>query len=379
MKRWLRVVLPSSSYLAILVVCYTVCLGGILCFEWQMGARLPELRQGPRGLVILAAVAYGLYRVYAFHPSANAGYRDWLATTPWTGRQPLPWPVHLVPQDAFVLAILCGMSWLIWPPSALAVLQAFLTAYLLDLAVSLFVTGEWRFGYIVAAGLGAAVWQWQNAIYSLVLGLVTYLLAYLGLQRSLRCFPWNATWLETFKAKMRTGANASALGWPFGRLAPEEPEEGWRIPLRHAVLISLLCGWWAFALVSLIHEPEDRANVMMIAAVCGILLVPIVRLALYCDGYAPPISLGGRIFTGRWLMPGYDQVFVAPLLAAFLGAMLLWVCWLYGVDLLFGGPPAISVTLLLILGMGPTLKEWRLTGNHQIVEGTRRNQALKVG
>ena len=59
--------------------------------------------------------------------------------------------------------------------------------------------------------------------------------------------------------------------------------------------------------------------------------------------------------------------------------MLLWVCWLYGVDLLFGGPPALGVTLLLILGMGPTLKEWRLTGNHQIVEGTRRNQALKVG
>jgi len=378
MKRWLRVVLPSPSYLAILVVCCAACMAGILLFEWQMGARLPELRQGPRGLVILAAVAYGLYRVYAFHPSANAGYRDWLATTPWKGRQPLPWPVHLVPQDAFVLAILCGMSWLIWPASVLAVPQAFLTAYLLDLAVSLFVTGEWRFGYVVAAGLGAVVWQWQNATYSLALGLVTYCLAYVGLQRSLRRFPWNDTWLETLKAKMSCGVNASALGWPFGRLAPAI-EESWRIPLRHAVLVSLLCGWWVFALVSLIPGPEDRANAMMIATICGMVLVPIVRLAVYCDGYAPPISLGGRILTGRWLIPGYDQVFVAPLLAALLGAMLLWVCWLYGVDLLFGGPPALSVSLVLVLGMGPTLKEWRLTGNHRIEEGTRRNQALKVG
>jgi hypothetical protein len=34
----------------------------------------------------------------------------------------------------------------------------------------------------------------------LSLGLVTYCLAYVGLQRSLRRFPYD-TWLETFKAK----------------------------------------------------------------------------------------------------------------------------------------------------------------------------------
>jgi hypothetical protein len=379
MRHWLRVVLPSSAYFAILGVLYGLGMTGILYLEHEFGQPLPPLRQYLSGVLILAAAGYALYRVFSFHPIANPGYRNWLATTPWTARKPLPWPVHLVPQDAVIVAIFCAMCWSIRPLSILVLFQAFLTAYLLGLVVTHFATGEWLCGYAAAFGLAAAVWQWQNATASLVLLVLTYLIGFLGLRRSLERFPWEASWQDTIREKIKAGSIGYSLGWPFGRLAPEAPNEGMRIPWPHAVLVSLLCGWWLFALLALVPEGEDRAQAATAPALVAIFFAPVIRTVIYCDGYWPPISLAGRLGTGRWLIPGYDQVFVAPLLAGALGLMILWACRFFGGDLLYGGPAAVTISSLILLGMGPTLKAWRLTGNHRIVEGTQRNNALRVG
>src|SRR5262249_30265485 len=42
------------------------------------------------GLLVIAAIAYGVYRVVAFHPFYRADYRAWLEWTPWSSRKPLP-------------------------------------------------------------------------------------------------------------------------------------------------------------------------------------------------------------------------------------------------------------------------------------------------
>ena len=51
----------------------------------------------------------------------------------------------------------------------------------------------------------------------------------------------------------------------------------------------------------------------------------VVRLLIYTGPFRPPISLRGRIATGRWVIPGYDYVLLAPLctlLTALVGLVL---------------------------------------------------------
>ena len=62
----------------------------------------------------IAGLAYGLFRAWYFNPCMFLGYGDWLQTTPWTPRQPLPWgPLRLCWQDLLVLGIVAAS--LPWP------------------------------------------------------------------------------------------------------------------------------------------------------------------------------------------------------------------------------------------------------------------------
>src|SRR5262249_12037823 len=105
---------------------------------------------------------------------------------------------------------------------------------------------------------------------------------------------------------------------------------------------------------------------------------PISRLSLYLSGYLPPISIWGRLTTGRWIIPGYDKVFVAPLLAVGLAAWMSTEILNRNLDPRVYVPMVTFVFLAIFLGMGPSLKAWRLTGNHRIVEG-KQVGAVRVG
>jgi hypothetical protein len=77
----------------------------------------------------------------------------------------------------------------------------------------------------------------------------------------------------------------------------------------------------------------------------------------------------GRIFTLRWIIPGYDQVFIAPIFS--LAATILWCLagdrmdWPASTVI----PVGMFLTLFLTMGMGPSLAEWRLTGQHRLSPG----------
>ena len=107
-------------------------------------------------------------------------------------------------------------------------------------------------------------------------------------------------------------------------------------------------------------------------AALGMLLVyatfgcVIGRLVAYCSFHWPPISLWGRIWTFRWIIPGYDQALVAPLCALMVGIMAPVATYSLGVLWRFAFPTSLTLMLLITLGMGPRLRQWRLTGNHRI-------------
>ena len=87
-------------------------------------------------------------------------------------------------------------------------------------------------------------------------------------------------------------------------------------------------------------------------------------------GYFPPISLLGRLATGRLIIPGYDQALVAPLLLTTIvgltGTITAFNHELLPIDPIYVVPIALTLTWWITVGMGPSLEVWRLTGNHRI-------------
>jgi hypothetical protein len=66
-------------------------------------------------------------------------------------------------------------------------------------------------------------------------------------------------------------------------------------------------------------------------------------------------------------------------MAAAVGAALGNLSLMLGLDPLFSYSVIMALALFICLGMGPSLRAWRLTWEHSIVEGGQRTGAVKVG
>jgi hypothetical protein len=144
----------------------------------------------------------------------------------------------------------------------------------------------------------------------------------------------------------------------------------------------MLVGWWAFAGTSLVDPDLVHRHALTIFYLL-LFAPPLLRSMIYCSGNRPPISLAGRMATMRWIIPTYDRVLAAPLLGA--GVTLA----LFGCSLVDSRhdrwllPLGAAAVLLISLGLGPSLRSWRLTGGHRIVPGLQtdspQGRTVRVG
>jgi hypothetical protein len=144
--------------------------------------------------------------------------------------------------------------------------------------------------------------------------------------------------------------------------------------------VSLLAGWWLYAVASLSSDPEVRRGIVLMVDGSAVAFLVLGRLAIYCTGYAPPISLWGRLWTFRWIVPSYDKVFLAPLAVVLISLLVPEVATLHGLEPDVAVPLSLSLALLAGLSLGPSLLNWRLTGRHRLVPGTSiRQRCINVG
>jgi hypothetical protein len=390
MIRRLLVILPPPALLLALALAYTLMELPLWIVRLRWGAQAMGTSRPALVIVVLSALAYGVYRVAAFHPFFRPDYRAWLERAPWTSRKPLPvGPVAWIPEDLLILGVFALLTSISEHPGAHPVVVATLPllSYAVVLSVSLFATGTSAFGYALAFALGLAVWLGPNRWALLAAAVGVNLIGWVGLQRSLARFPWalerqEAMW-ESFREAL--GEKRSdwqyRCGWPYDRLL-RDPAEPLRIGQADALLISMLAGWWLFALTSLIPDPRDRDLFRIMAVIVGSGGFGAFRLLLYCAGYASPISLWGRIVTFRWIVPGYDQVFVGPIGTFLTGSLGIgaFLTWRWPGDAAL--PACFALTLFVALSCPPSLKHWRLTGQHRLVFGVQqkqKNEFIQVG
>jgi hypothetical protein len=371
---WLLLVLPAGWVVGF-AFCTWLFIEGLAAFYlWQfplpgVAERLLRVRDGA---AIAACGALGVFRIAGLHPLFNAEYRAWLSLTPWRRGLPLPvGPVHLAPQDGVILAaMLLALHDAQFPRLALP--AAFLFAYLGMLLVAFASVGFGRASYALAFGLGWVVWLGPLSFSGFGLLALLVVASQLILPRTFDEFPWNGK--ESLQARIDAQQQLRqltlAVGWPFNLIQPNEPEGG--IRYRDGVLLSLLVGWWTYAGCTALGNLQIRDALEQLIQWLPPTSIAGMRLLGYLPSYQSPISLMGRIFTLRWIIPGYDRVFAAPLFilltVLFAPAAIDEISAWLGVKL---PTPHIvlSLSLLAALNLGPTLRDWRLASQCRIVPG----------
>jgi hypothetical protein len=392
-RSWFRTVLPHEGVVIGAVVLYSLT-DLVQLLDGLRGRRLlwgflPEYNEPGAFLAYLAAVVYGGFRAVYFHPFFRKDYREWLLTTPWDVGRRLPFgPVHLVLQDLLMVGVLTLAAARVPNFSPVNVPLAFLLPYFLLLMLALMNTGQGLVAYAMALTLGGLI-RWAGEVH-VVAGILVLLYgqALWGLRRSLRSFhEWELRWwkeqglADLLSSNMTTFAEQAQnklLGWPFDRLSLKRNSAPMTITT--GVCAGLLIAWWLHG--GLHHVFRNAAPVprqFAPAAVSASLAMPClvlmaVRVGIYVTGYAPPISLLGRLATFRWIIPGYDKVFLAPLFGAAIVLAGPFALSEIGLPWEFGVPLLVGLLITVALSMPPALDEWRLTGHHRVVPAVQFQQ-----
>ncbi len=392
MLRRFRMIAPPGWLVLVFLFLFALLEGTILYFERRAGGALNLPFRPGQLLLTLASAFLGLYRVVAFHPTMRGDYFEWLKLTPWTVQKPLPLgPIELVPEDSLAMGGILLLSFSQPMPNSINLVNTFLLIHLIALTVSLIGKSVPGFVYGGFLLLGAVPQLRTVPWVGLAVLVGTYLFVHEGLWRVLVRFPGNNVGSAS---ESREAINRKAIGpvcgWPFNRLhvdprraeSPRRLQNDLRgvIPSKSidAALACLLGGWWSWSLFSLFDERDQRMKAIAFAVILIICLAPLVRIMMYVNGYAPPISFWGRFRTFRWIIPGYDQVFVGPICSV-LGAALV---------LSFLGAPWMPADLCLVLAAGvsvflalivpPSLKHWYLTGHHRLAQTQTESKEANV-
>ncbi len=372
----IRVILPPARALIGFVALYLILEGPILYFEIRAGQPVGTYHPGVF-IARVAALAYGIYRVRAFHPALLGEYRAWLERTPWTGRKPLPGgPVALSWADGLVIGALAAAVAGRGAPEILAVGSLVLIGHSLTLAWTLAATGPKVIGFLVAVGVGLAIRLWPDRTACLASAVTSEGIGWIGLQFALARFPW---------PNIPPAVNVEAppmksCGWPFDQLRPTVPASGWgRGP---AVAYSVLAGWYFLAAEAVIVDLGWPIQTMRVVFAQFLMMMVFGRIAAYGSGYAPPIDLWGRLRMFRWIVPGYDQIFLAPMGVILIGLLAVdrfrptFLTEEYALAI------GLGLGLMVTTAAGPDLTRWRLTGHHRMVpSGIKKKgeELVKVG
>jgi hypothetical protein len=391
--RWFRVVSPPL--LAWLACSVTWTLAAVTAV---FSPHDPSNRNMWVLILPFAAGSYGVYRIMHFHPADRPDYQAWLRTTPWRHPMSLPFgPVHIIIQDLLILGVLCAVAVGFWqstvgidpypfahhphvqfssPARAVfyTVLLPFLAAYLIVVALTIKSTGQTPYAVAIEFGLGLMVLLCTQPLVAALTLLATYAVAYVGIERSLAAFPWTGSALESIsRALTADKRKTAAFGWPYHQLKPSFE------PLMNQNLSSgvhwfaPLAGWWTYSVLShfaYIWRLEEASEVIGRFWTAFRILVFVlagVRIAGYCVNHWAPISLLGRLVTGRWIIPGYDQVFVAPIATIAAGLTMEFLFRYFDVGLEWALSISVTVVIWLAVSIGPSLERWHLTGSLRLM------------
>jgi hypothetical protein len=367
MMNRLRVILPSDSKVIAVFLIFVVAEGPFVFLEWKIQQPLDIPRPGLFVLRFIGFI-YGYWRLSSFHPALNPAYREWLERGPWNSRKALPaGPITLVWEDALPLGALAVMGAFLGPLIPYQAIALFLLGYLTALVSPLFSTAPKAFGYLILFGIGLGIRFWPDPEVMLATLVVVYLIGLIGLRIGLKRFPWESFADSPRIEDIQKQLQDNSFGWPFDQLKPPPDQPGRRqLTKFNGLMIGLLAGWFLFCFESLWPDPTAKLFLVQKGFTGAVGALAVGRTLIYCTGYASPISLMGRIRTFRWIIRGYDKVFLGPLCTILVGVLAIDRFRPPGLDDLIFLPMALAAAVTVALDTGPSLRTWQLTGQHRL-------------
>jgi len=332
-------------------------------FPWLIN-HYYHLKPNPQSLRIYDVTRIAVLSAGAFfvgvaaglgHPINIKGYTGWLRTTPWRPGLPLPLgPVTPEWVDYLIAAVFPLTAILYIHRSPLPVLTAMATGYSIHTGAALSRAGPKWVAVALLVGLGAMSRVLSYPVILFLTAAVLFALACWGARRSLLAFPWGLD---------QPGTTPDTGGRLLERLGPQPPDK--TIPARTAWTISLVCGWLLYCILWRFPESDLIPEGFGWIGAFG-LFTALIRVIIYIANFRSPISFWGRIFTARWIIPGYDYVFLAPLAVVITGVLLAPALALAGASAAIALAGGFAGTLLISLIAPPTRRHWLLTGRHRI-------------
>lgn len=370
---------------------------------------------------ILGLAVYAGYRAHRQNPATNWRYSEWLKLTPWRWGRPLPLgSTRLSLADGLLLllfAALCPLGW--WYGLAIGVV-AFAIGSLAVIVQCAITHGEplLSYGSAILFGLGIAFSFGPHGptltpLFFALMGAL--LLSQLTLPRILKRFdelkidrsipltkterklsrdlarscgsPWTDL-LEAPAEKLDEAPSDRAVFWWLRPLAvvawlfaccenARQRLMQWVAGLDPELLLeeTSLWGGLRYVCYSMCAEApgesvRDGASAAIAGATAGFLLLGSISLILVMGriiGHWPPISLLGRIATRRWVIPGYDYVFLGPLVSLLVYAVAAAILVATNAVGVLAGGLAFVAALPALMLLTPSMEEWRYTGHHRIV------------
>lgn len=364
-RDWRKVLPPRGITVTLFVVYLLTYLPDLYII--RLGFPVPkEIGRIRIPFLVLASALYGYYRVRAFHPYLSSQYWQWLCLTPWSMEKPLPkGPVHLIWADLITLVPLTVLAYYNFPFFAFTPAIAFFAIYLI--LICLVFEGEQGCFAVLCLFLAPfAIYPFANLYVAVLVLIFLYIICWVGLRQFLRGFPWNTKyWKSDMVKELREKAvKQNVIGWPYTYL---NVYGTLGISVLAAFLLSLLLTWWVHVIRWFSGEFYNLSYLVIIA-----LFVALVRAVTYGGIHRPPISLLGRIFTGRLIIPRYDKIFIAPICILLAGTILPFTFRRLGLGTVWNFELSFFLIFFLALSLPPNLREWRLTGAHRIGRHVQR-------
>ena len=216
--------------------------------------------------------------------------------------------------------------------------------------------------------------------------ILLYVVVWLGYRKILIDLPVQAeTFTTNFNYSFIMDAETEArytnkLGTPFDQLRPDLPP--WQLPRWHGVMFSLLIGTVCYIALSMLElgsgKPgfmEDVAFTnfpmmcMMIFVAFGVYLVTMTR------NHFPPLSLLGRLRTGRLLIPSYDRVYSPALGIITVISFVSGQWWNRAPYFAITSIAGLALCIMCLLVFSPNLAEWQLSSSCRIGMGAVGKQS----
>ncbi|MBI1367159.1 MAG: hypothetical protein GC162_00750 [Planctomycetes bacterium] len=400
MKRLLssfRLVLPPTNWIVLAAIIYILIPWGLRVFALivQHAVDIPRpdtmdldsldaVRKAQICFLLACCAIYGLYRAVNPHPLFQSSYNAYLALTPWRFGAPLPsGPVTLAWPDTIFLAALTALVVMCHPELPPAwIMLVFTFPFLATMAISFFILGHKVWGYLVLASLTLYPLLWERSVMLLAAMALVHVGAWMGIRRTMWDYPWDLQELRELGRQFRKVTEISArradyLGWPLQFLSLRDPSPV--ISYFDGVCISLLVGLWTYAAMTLVRNPTwfDPQPWLFCLFLSGV--PPLIRIFGYCSRLRPPISLMGRLLTGRWLIPKYDIAVLVPMAIGGATLALATIASIRQWPVAWTLPLLVTFMLLLIINVGPTFARWQLTGAVRIVpKGLERSEFVEL-